>query len=74
MQDSNLPGMSVSVGLDGHIIWSEGYGFADLEQRTPVWPAITKFRVGSIAKPLTAVAIGQLMEQGKLDIDAPIQQ
>lgn len=74
MQDSNLPGMSVSVGLDGHIIWSEGYGFADLEQRTPVWPAITKFRVGSIAKPLTAVAIGQLLEQGKLDIDAPIQQ
>ncbi len=74
MQDSNLPGMAVSVGLAGHIIWSEGFGFADLEQRVPVWPAITRFRVGSIAKPFTAVAIGQLMEQGKLDIDAPIQQ
>ena len=58
--------------LDGRR-WSAGYGYADIELGTPVDPAVTKFRVGSTAKSMTAMAVGQLVEQGRLDLDAPIQ-
>jgi serine beta-lactamase-like protein LACTB len=67
------PGASVAVAVDGQIVWSEGFGFADVEQRVPVTP-LTKFRVGSVSKALTSAAIGLLVEQHKLDLDAPIQR
>src|SRR6267378_3950851 len=54
-------------------MYSEGFGYADLEERVPVWPT-TKFRIGSISKPLTATALVQLVEAGKLDLDAPVQK
>jgi CubicO group peptidase (beta-lactamase class C family) len=73
MADTKAPGVAVSVGLNGRIVWSEGFGYVDVEQRVPAWPGITLFRVGSVAKPMTAVAVGQLYEQGRLDLDAPIQ-
>jgi len=68
-----IPGLSVAVAVDGRIVYSEGFGYADLEQRVPVW-ATTKFRIGSVSKPLTAVALVQLVEQGKIDLDAPVQK
>jgi len=68
-----IPGFSITVSRDGKIVYSEGFGYADLEERIPVWPT-TKFRIGSISKPLTAVALVKLVEQGKLDLDAPIQR
>lgn len=70
---SGTPGMSVAVGIDGEIVWSEGFGYADVENRTPVWEE-TKFRIGSVSKPITAAALGLLYEQGKLDLDAPVQR
>lgn len=69
----NLPGVSVAVGLDGEIVWAEGFGWADLEQRVPVTP-LTRFRIGSASKPLTAAAVGLLYEAGRIDLDAPVQQ
>jgi len=68
-----IPGLSLAVAVDGHIVYSEGFGYADLEERVPVW-ATTKFRIGSVSKPLTAVALVQLVEQGKIDLDAPVQK
>ncbi len=68
-----IPGLAVAVAVDGRIVYSEGFGFADLEERVPVWPT-TKFRIGSVSKPLAAVALLQLVEQGKLDLDAPVQR
>jgi serine beta-lactamase-like protein LACTB len=68
-----IPGITMAVAVDGKIVYSEGYGLADLEQRVPVWPT-TKFRIASISKPLTAVALMQLVETGKVDLDAPIQK
>jgi serine beta-lactamase-like protein LACTB len=68
-----IPGISLAVAVDGKIVYSEGYGLADLEQRVPVWPT-TKFRIASISKPLTATALMQLVEAGKLDLDAPVQK
>jgi len=72
MEESGTPGVSIAVGLDGEIVWSEGFGYADVEQRVPVWEQ-TKFRIGSVSKPLTAAALGLLYEQGRLDLDAPVQ-
>jgi serine beta-lactamase-like protein LACTB len=68
-----IPGVSITVMRDGRIIWSEGIGWADLEQRVPVTP-LTRFRVGSVSKPMTAAAVGLLVEAGKLDLDAPVQR
>ncbi len=73
LAQKNHPGMAIAVLVDGETVWSEGFGFADLEHRVPVWPT-TKFRIGSISKPLTAAAVAQLYEQGRLDLDAPVQQ
>ncbi len=73
MEESGTPGMSVAVGIDGRVVWSEGFGYADVEHRVPVWEE-TKFRIGSVSKPVTAAAIGLLVEQGKLDLDAPVQR
>jgi CubicO group peptidase (beta-lactamase class C family) len=73
LEEANLPGLSIAVGIDGAIAWSEGFGYADLEQRVPVTP-LTKFRIGSVSKPFTATAIGLLYEEGKLDLDAPVRK
>jgi CubicO group peptidase (beta-lactamase class C family) len=67
-----FPGLSVSVGIDGQIVWAEGFGWADLEQRVPV-RATSRFRVGSVAKPMTAALLGLLYEEGRIDLDATVQ-
>jgi CubicO group peptidase (beta-lactamase class C family) len=73
MTAQGIPGVTAAVGVDGRIVWSEGFGHADVETRTPVWPH-TKMRVGSVSKALTSVAVGQLVEAGSLDLDAPVQR
>jgi CubicO group peptidase (beta-lactamase class C family) len=69
---NRFPGLSVSVGIDGQIVWAEGFGWADLEQRVPV-RATSRFRVGSVAKPMTAALLGLVYEEGKIDLDATVQ-
>ena len=73
MAATSVPGISVAVVLDGELVWSEGFGLADLENYVPATPA-TLFRLGSISKPITATAILQLYERGKLDLDAEVQR
>jgi serine beta-lactamase-like protein LACTB len=68
-----VPGLSVAVAEDGKIIWSEGFGFADLDAKTPV-TAQTLFRIGSVSKPLTAAGLMLLVEKGKVDLDADIHR
>lgn len=68
-----IPGLALAVAVDGKLVYSEGFGCADLEERVPAWPT-TKFRIGSISKPLTAVGLMQLVEAGKVDLDAPVQK
>ncbi len=70
--DGGVPGLSIAVSVDGETVWSEGFGYADLEQKVPVWPT-TKFRVGSVSKPLTATAVAQLYAADRLNVDAPVQ-
>jgi serine beta-lactamase-like protein LACTB, mitochondrial len=67
------PGVSVAVAIDGKLVWSEGFGYMDLEAKKPVTNT-TKFRIGSISKSLTAVGLALLVERGQLDLDAPVQK
>ncbi len=71
MEGAGIPGLAVSVALDSSIVYSEGFGTADLMRRTPVGRE-TLFRLASVSKPLTAVAAMRLIELGLLDPDAPI--
>jgi CubicO group peptidase (beta-lactamase class C family) len=72
MSKKSVAGLSVAVVLDNQLAWSEGYGFADLENFVP-FRAGTVHRIASVSKPITAVAAMQLVEKGRLDLDAPIQ-
>jgi serine beta-lactamase-like protein LACTB, mitochondrial len=67
-----LPGLSVAISKAGHI-WSAGFGQADLEQGVPV-TAQSLFRTASVAKWFTAAAAMRLVDDGMLDLDAPIQR
>src|SRR5438128_3393960 len=68
-----IPGFQVAVGVNGRLVWSESFGYADLEHEAPV-TAETQFRIGSVSKPLTADAVVQLVEAHRLDLDAPVQR
>ena len=70
---NSVPGISVAVVRDGVPVWSEGFGVADLENYS-LATSSTLYRLGSISKPITAVAVLQLWEQGKIDLDAPVQK
>jgi CubicO group peptidase (beta-lactamase class C family) len=72
LSEQNLPGLSVAVGMAGDIVWTEGFGYADLENRTPVTPN-HRFRIGTASPVLTSAAVGLLLEQERLKLDEEIQ-
>ncbi|NIU59138.1 MAG: serine hydrolase, partial [Phycisphaerae bacterium] len=61
-----------SVVKDGELFFAKGYGYADLEKDIPVDPEQTIFSIGSVGKTFTWTAVMQLVEQGKLDLDADV--
>jgi CubicO group peptidase (beta-lactamase class C family) len=67
-----LPGVMVGVVQDQQLIWQKGFGHADVKTKRPM-TAETKFRMASHSKMLTAIAIMQLREQGKLRLDDPVE-
>lgn len=69
---SQIPGFAVAVAINGEVIWQEEFGYADLENLVSVTP-LTRFRIGSVSKPLTAAAMVRLLEQGHLHLDEPVQ-
>ena len=73
LAEEKLPGLSLAVAVEGEVVWAEGFGWADLENQTPVTPA-TLFRIGGVSKILTAAAVGLLSERARLDLDAPVQR
>ena len=56
-EESGSPGVCVAVSVDGKIVWSEGFGFADVENRV-LCSSKTVMRIASISKPITATAAG----------------
>ena len=73
MSRQNIPGLSVAIVADARLRWAQGYGLADLENYVPAKSG-TVYRLGSISKPITAIAVMQLVEKGKIELDAPIQK
>lgn len=69
----DIPGISIAVAVHGEIVWEEEWGLADVEDGTPVGRG-TRFRIGSVSKALTSAAVGLLYEEGRLDLDAPVQR
>jgi CubicO group peptidase (beta-lactamase class C family) len=67
------PGTAVAVAVGDDIVWSSAFGFADVERHRPVSRA-TQFRVYEVAMPLTATIMARLADEGRLDLDAPIQR
>ncbi len=71
--EHELVGATIVVVKDGELIFKKGYGFADLDERIPVDPDKHLFRIASVSKTFTWTAVMQLVEQGKLDLEADIQ-
>jgi CubicO group peptidase (beta-lactamase class C family) len=74
LQREDIAGATIAVVKDGKVIFAKGYGFSDLEKRTPVSPDATLFRPGSISKLFTWTSVMQLAEQGKLDLDKDVNE
>ncbi|HEU4558022.1 MAG TPA: serine hydrolase domain-containing protein [Longimicrobium sp.] len=68
MRKYAIPGGAVAVVRDGKLIYARGFGYADVENKTPVQPDAL-FRIASVSKPITGVAIMKLVEEGKLHLD-----
>jgi CubicO group peptidase (beta-lactamase class C family) len=74
LERENIAGAVVLVVKDGAILFGKGYGFSDVEKRTPVTVDATLFRPGSISKLFTWTAVMQLVEAGKLDLDKDVNE
>ena len=72
MAEAGVPGASIAVSVGDETVWSEGFGWADLELGVPV-TTLTKFRIGSVSKTMTASGLGLLIERGQIDLDVPVQ-
>lgn len=74
IQTNDIAGMVIAVVKDGKVIFAKGYGYSNLKDKTPVSPATTLFRVGSVSKLFTWTAVMQLVQQGKINLDTDINQ
>jgi CubicO group peptidase (beta-lactamase class C family) len=74
LNTSRVPGAVVVIVKDGQVLIEKGYGFSDYEKRIRVDPRVTLFRPGSTTKLFTWTAVMQLVEQGKLDLDADVNK
>ncbi len=67
------PGTAVAVAVGDDIVWSTAFGFADVDRQRPVSRS-TQFRIYEVAMPLTATVMARLAEEGRIDLDAPLQR
>jgi CubicO group peptidase (beta-lactamase class C family)/D-alanyl-D-alanine dipeptidase len=71
VEAKNLPAFSIALVDDQRLVWAEGFGFQDADKQLPA-TAETVYRVGSVSKLFTDIAIMQCVEQGELDLDADV--
>ncbi len=67
-----IPGLSIALVVEDQLVWSEGFGFADIESGSRATGA-TVYRIGSISKPIVATGLMQLVEQDRVDLDVDIR-
>lgn len=73
MEEWKVPGLGISIVKDGKVIFSKGFGFRDVKKGLKVTPK-TLFAIGSCSKAFTAVTMGILVDEGKLDWDKPVRE
>lgn len=73
MRERDIPAMSVAVAKDGRLLWAEGFGMADRERGVAA-DADTLYSLASVTKTFTAVALMTLVQDGRVDLDAPINR
>ncbi len=73
LQANGVPGAAIAVIRSGEVVWTSGFGFANLASRTPV-TSETVFNVGSLSKTPTAWAVMQVVQQGTVTLDTPVDQ
>jgi CubicO group peptidase (beta-lactamase class C family) len=71
MAEWEVPGIAIAVVKDGEVVFMRGYGYRDIEQQLPVTPQ-TLFAIGSTTKAFTAMAVGMLVDEGKIEWDKPV--
>jgi len=71
--DRGIPGLLVTAAVDGKVLWSAGYGYADLENRVSATPG-TLMRIGSISKSMTATAMAAAAAAGAIDVDKSLRE
>jgi CubicO group peptidase (beta-lactamase class C family) len=74
LHTGDIAGAVVAIVKDGKVLTERGYGYSNVQQQTPVDPEKTLFRPGSVSKLYTWTAVMQLVEQGKINLDADINQ
>ena len=67
-----VPGMATAIAVGDHVVWSHGFGWANVERRMRVNPDTTSFHLASVTKPYTATLVLQLADEGRLDLDSPV--
>jgi serine beta-lactamase-like protein LACTB len=72
LSEQNLAGLSVAVGVNGEVVWAEGFGWADMENQVPLAPS-TRLRIGTASTVLTSAGVGLLLERNRLNLDDEIQ-
>lgn len=68
----NIPGATVAIVKDGRLVVAKGYGYSNISGRVPVDADTTSFRIGSVTKLFTWTAVMQLVDEGKIDLDADV--
>ncbi len=69
VNERKVPGLAISVVKGGKTFFEKGYGYADLENKTPIEPTKTIFRIASVSKPIAATALAHMMNDGLIDLD-----
>ena len=69
LKSKTIPGMSISILKNDTLIFSKGFGYSNIKKREKVNPKLTKFRIASISKTITALALAKLVDDKKIDFD-----
>ena len=73
LKQANIPGLSIAISKNGNLIYSQGFGYANVKDEI-LMETDTQLRTASVAKVITATALGRLVSQNKLNLDAPIKK
>ena len=73
MEEWKVPGLGISIVKDGNVVFSQGFGFRNIKQSLPVTPK-TLFAIGSCTKAFTALTMGILVDEGKLNWNKPVRE